>query len=78
MDVNQATIIVGERVMPKAKLLARARRAATGFSGIGVCENDAVALLLRNDFAFLEGTQAANAIGAYWSRMRICLRRCVM
>lgn len=32
---------------------------------LGVRENDAVALLLRNDFAFLEATHAANAIGAY-------------
>mgnify|MGYP000918998968 CR=1 FL=1 len=65
MSDNTATIIVGERVRPKSELLARGRRAATGLAGLGVRENDAVALLLRNDFAFLEATHAAGAIGAY-------------
>jgi long-chain acyl-CoA synthetase len=60
-----ATIIVGERTRSKSELLARGRRAATGLARLGVRENDAVALLLRNDFAFLEATHAANAIGAY-------------
>lgn len=58
-------IVVGEQTLSKADLMARARRAATGFARLGVRENDAIALLLRNDFAFLEVTQAANSIGAY-------------
>ena len=65
MSDDTATIIVGERIRSKAELLARGRRAATGLAAFGVAENDAVALLLRNDFAFLEATHAANAIGAY-------------
>lgn len=65
MENDTATVIVGERVRSKAELLARARRAACGLAGLGVRENDAVALLLRNDFAFLEATHAANIIGAY-------------
>lgn len=65
MSGDTATIIVGERIRSKAELLARGRRAATGLAELGVRENDAVALLLRNDFAFLEATHAANAIGAY-------------
>jgi long-chain acyl-CoA synthetase len=60
-----ATIIVVERIRSKTELLARGRRAATGLADFGVRENDAVALLLRNDFAFLEATHAANALGAY-------------
>ena len=65
MSDETATIIVGERTRSKSELLARGRRAATGLARLGVRENDAVALLLRNDFAFLEATHAANAIGAY-------------
>lgn len=65
MSGESATIIVGERSRTKTELLSRARRAATGLAGLGIRENDAVALLLRNDFAFLEATHAANAIGAY-------------
>ena len=64
MSGDTATIIVGERIRSKAELLARGRRAAAGLAELGVRENDAVALLLRNDFAFLEATHAANAIGA--------------
>jgi long-chain acyl-CoA synthetase len=65
MSGDTATIIVGERIRSKAELLARGRQAATGLAELGVRENDAVALLLRNDFAFLEATHAANVIGAY-------------
>jgi long-chain acyl-CoA synthetase len=65
MSGDTATIIVGERIRSRAELLARGRRAATGFAELGVRENDAVALLLRNDFAFLEATHAANVAGAY-------------
>lgn len=65
MSDETATIIVGERTRSTSELLARGRRGATGFARLGVRENDAVALLLRNDFAFLEATHAANAIGAY-------------
>ena len=40
-------------------------RAASGLDAIGVREGDAVALLLRNDFAFIEATQACALLGAY-------------
>ena len=65
MSGDTATIIVGERIRSRAELLAQGRRAATGFAELGVHENDAVALLLRNDFAFLEATHAASVVGAY-------------
>lgn len=65
MSGDTATVIVGERIRSKAELLARGRRAATGLAELGVRDNDAVALLLRNDFAFLEATHAANILGAY-------------
>ncbi|WP_424138310.1 acyl-CoA synthetase [Roseomonas chloroacetimidivorans] len=43
----------------------RAARAAAGLIALGVREGDAVGLLLRNDFAFLEASIAATEIGAY-------------
>ena len=46
-------------------VLANAERAAQGFHASGVREGDIVALLLRNDFAFVEATQAAAMVGAY-------------
>lgn len=47
------------------EVLANAARAASGFRDCGVSEGDTVAILLRNDFAFVEATQAAALIGAY-------------
>src|SRR5262249_20066767 len=41
------------------------QQASAGFAAIGVTLGDAVALLLRNDIAFLEATLGANRIGAY-------------
>ena len=65
MSGDTGIVVVGERTRSKNELLARGRRAATGLAQLGMRENDAVALLLRNDFAFLEATHAANLIGAY-------------
>jgi long-chain acyl-CoA synthetase len=47
------------------EVMANAARAATGLHARGVGEGDIVALLLRNDFAFVEATQAAAMVGAY-------------
>ena len=58
-------IISGERRMTKAELAERAARAATAFSDLGIAENDTIALMLRNDFAFFEVTAAAALLGAY-------------
>ncbi|MFX5747793.1 AMP-binding protein, partial [Acinetobacter baumannii] len=44
---------------------ARVRGAAVGLSKLGVEPGATVALLLRNDFAFLEATLAAQRLGAY-------------
>ena len=46
-------------------MLERAARAASGFASLGIGENGAVALVLRNDFAFFEATMGAGLIGAY-------------
>ncbi|MGM5024010.1 AMP-binding protein [Tardiphaga sp. 367_B4_N1_1] len=65
MSGEEQIVVVGEQIRPKLQLMSRARQAATGFVELGVGENDAIALLLQNDFAFIEATQAAGAIGAY-------------
>jgi long-chain acyl-CoA synthetase len=58
-------IYLDDRAMARDAVLLQARRAATGLDALGVGEGDFVALLLRNDFAFFEGQQAAAALGAY-------------
>ena len=58
-------ITSGERFLDKADLELHASRAATGFDRLGVSEGDAIALILRNDFAFFEASMAAALIGAY-------------
>ncbi len=51
--------------MSRRELQARARKAAGGFAAMGVGRRDAVALLMRNDIAFLEASLAATHVGAY-------------
>ena len=58
-------VILDGRAMARDLLTRRALQAARGLDALGVREGDAVALLLRNDFAFLEAQQAAAALGAY-------------
>src|SRR5688572_3677996 len=58
-------VIAGERSVALADLHARAARAAAGFHALGIGEGGAVALMLRNDFAFFETSLAAGLVGAY-------------
>jgi long-chain acyl-CoA synthetase len=55
----------GERQLVLGGFRERAARAAGGFAAEGVGDAGVVALLLRNDFAFLEAMFAANLIGSY-------------
>lgn len=57
--------ISGGRFLSRADLDRRALQAASGLESLGVNAGDSVALLLRNDFAFFEATNAARALGAY-------------
>ncbi|MBY0329526.1 MAG: AMP-binding protein [Acetobacteraceae bacterium] len=61
----EATILSGARSITRAALGARIRRAASGYAALGVGPGDCVALLLRNDPAFLEASHAATLLGAY-------------
>ena len=58
-------IISGKRLLPQAQLMDRVARAASGFNTMGIGENGAVTIMLRNDFAFFEASMAATLIGAY-------------
>ncbi|WP_207537911.1 acyl-CoA synthetase [Sabulicella rubraurantiaca] len=58
-------LLSGERRLTRAALLSRARRAATGLRALGVSPGDSVALLLRNDFPFVEASIAATILGGY-------------
>jgi len=58
-------ILSGERSLGRSELLQRAAQAAGGFARLGIGEDDAVAMVLRNDFAFFEAALGAALVGAY-------------
>ena len=61
----QGTIISGTRRLSRVDLIDRASRVASGLDALAIGENDAVALMLRNDFAFFEAAFGAAHLGAY-------------
>ncbi|MBI3993874.1 MAG: AMP-binding protein [Candidatus Lambdaproteobacteria bacterium] len=63
--MSRGRIISGTRSITLEDVAARAARAAQGLHELGVGEGDAIALMLRNDFAFFEATLAAVTLGAY-------------
>jgi long-chain acyl-CoA synthetase len=58
-------ILSGEREISREELAARAARVAGGLDVLGIGEDDAVTLMLRNDFAFFEAAMGAGLVGAY-------------
>jgi long-chain acyl-CoA synthetase len=64
VPICDTTIVVDGAEIAGDVLLDSARRAARGFGALGVGAGDAVALLLRNDIAFLEASFGAALIGA--------------
>ncbi|MCW5745200.1 MAG: AMP-binding protein [Alphaproteobacteria bacterium] len=58
-------ILSGARQLKQSVMLERAARAASGFASLGIGENGAVAIVLRNDFAFFEAAMGAGLVGAY-------------
>ena len=58
-------IVSGARTLSQPEMLGRAARAARGFATLGIGENGAVAMMLRNDFAFFEAAFGAGLVGAY-------------
>ncbi len=61
----ESWIRVADVVHAKSEIAERAARAANGFRSLGVAPGDTVAIMLRNDFVFLEATAAAGLVGAY-------------
>lgn len=55
----------GSRLRTMPDFADRSARAAAGLAALGLGAGDAVALLLRNDFAFLEATAATQRAGCY-------------
>ncbi|MDP6621037.1 MAG: acyl-CoA synthetase [Alphaproteobacteria bacterium] len=58
-------IISGERELPHPELTQRVAQAASGLAALGIGADGAVAMVLRNDFAFFEAAMAATLVGAY-------------
>ena len=64
-EIALRRVISGTREVTLDALVERAACAATGLGEIGVGKGDAVAVVLRNDFAFFEASFAAQRLGAY-------------
>jgi long-chain acyl-CoA synthetase len=60
-----ASLVSGQRTLAAETFEERVARAASGFAALGLQQGDCAALLLRNDFAFLEASLAAVRLGAY-------------
>ena len=58
-------IISGERRRGRDEIADRADRIASGLQKLGVKQGDSVAMLMRNDIAFIEAAYAAMRLGAY-------------
>ena len=58
-------IISGERERTTEQIEERALKAATGFKELGLGDDDTVAVMLRNDFSFLEASRGATYMGGF-------------
>jgi long-chain acyl-CoA synthetase len=58
-------MLSGARRRSLEELELRVRRIASGLAALGVGQGDCVAILMRNDIAFMEASYAAQALGAY-------------
>ena len=58
-------IISGPRKRSHDEIADRADRIASGLQKLGVKQGDSVAMLMRNDIAFIEAAYAAMRLGAY-------------
>jgi long-chain acyl-CoA synthetase len=65
MDALSTGLVSGSRRLSHADVDERVRRIASGYLRLGVVPGDCVAILMRNDIAFIEASFAAQTIGAY-------------
>ncbi|MCP5044689.1 MAG: AMP-binding protein [bacterium] len=63
--MGEGLIVSGQRQRTREEVFERAARAATGFDEVGVGAGDSVAVMLRNDFPFLEITFGVGQLGAH-------------
>lgn len=59
-----AGVQLGNHFVPQEVVAKRAARVSTGLHQLGVRRGDTVAIMLRNDIAFLEATAGARTLGA--------------
>jgi long-chain acyl-CoA synthetase len=64
-DEYKNCVMNGDRTVPRDQIFLNIKKAARGFHDLGLREDDAVAIFMRNDFAFLEATEGASQLGAY-------------
>jgi long-chain acyl-CoA synthetase len=62
--MSSAGLHYGDTFVPHAQVMMRCARAASGLESLGVKRDDTVALMLRNDIAFLEATAGIRLLGA--------------
>ena len=65
MTVLLSGLVSGTRCLGHAELDRRQRRAAAGLLELGIQAGDCIAILMRNDIAFMEASFAAQTLGAY-------------
>jgi long-chain acyl-CoA synthetase len=58
-------LVTGARRLSLDALEVRVRRIASGLAALGVAPGQCVAILMRNDIAFMEAAYAAQTLGAY-------------
>jgi long-chain acyl-CoA synthetase len=75
MTDRPGTIRSGDRRLTLDELRDRARRAAGGLAAAGVTEGGMIAVMLRNDVAFVEAMLAAGYLGAYFVPISWHLKR---
>jgi len=59
------TLVIGRRTMDTARFEERVSRAMSGLARLRIGDGGAVAILMRNDIAFLEASIAIGRLGAY-------------
>ena len=63
MKLSPGTLIFGERSCSDSDIDAAARRVAAGLQSLGIRENDAVAVILRNDIPYFIIHEASHYLG---------------
>jgi long-chain acyl-CoA synthetase len=63
-QMYESGVLAGGEFVAREELMRRSARGATALEQLGVGAGDAVAILMRNDFAFFEAAFAAGLIGA--------------